>query len=188
MSDQSNVSYASYFKGCHKDDAARNLKTSFGNLTVAACAAKAKTNGNKYFGMQYPQGSPANSGKAQCFTGDTYGGGAYTPVKCNTAAGFTDAAGNKLGDGWVNAIYEVPSLENVSPAELAVVMGKTAGVQKKYDQVGQIRADDEKSKKSEKYDDLDQKERDLTVTRDVTLIMAAASSLLLVYTFIKLRG
>jgi len=82
----------------------RALSRGMGAKTIAECAAAAKQNNMKYFGMQYPQGYGNN--RAECYVGndgyDRYGGKlSDNDRECRSGAD------GKMGGGWVNAVYEL---------------------------------------------------------------------------------
>lgn len=87
----------------------------------------------------------------------------------------------------VDALYTKLLLTR-TPAELATTMGNVTRVQAKYAEVETLRKNTTYVDKTDSSDHLAEKERDLTIVRDVTMVMAAVSSLLLVYTFVRLRG
>jgi hypothetical protein len=89
------------YLGCYKDASTRALPIMVPALTISECQALAKANGSAYFGMQWPEGSPA--GKAQCF----YGNGIYSRYGSAGICNMKDNDGNKLGGIWANAVYKV---------------------------------------------------------------------------------
>jgi hypothetical protein len=87
------------YVGCYKDTEARDLPTRLANgIDLGACYNKAKTAGMKYFGLQYYDKSRAS----ECWGGNSFGKFGQSTNAC-----LKDTAGNSVGGGWQNAVYEV---------------------------------------------------------------------------------
>ncbi len=97
------------FVGCYNDDdnpptrpRAMTWINQGQSYTIEGCYTEALTRGFTYFAMQYPQDNP-NPNDAQCF-GSNGGYDRYGAVTCTSRI---NSAGQIMGDGWQNAVYQI---------------------------------------------------------------------------------
>jgi hypothetical protein len=93
------------YLGCYKDTQTRAMSITPGVTTWDACATAAKSAGAKYFGMQWPEGSPG-TGKANCFY-TTSTDPVYQRYGTSTNCNIRDNGGNALGGVWSNSVYQI---------------------------------------------------------------------------------
>lgn len=94
------------YLGCYVDSVNnRALKGGNGTfMTVQACAALAKQNNARYFGLQYSNGANQPN-TAQCFYGNS--GYATYGLAPTNGCGGVDSNGNILGSSNTNAVYQL---------------------------------------------------------------------------------
>jgi hypothetical protein len=89
----------------------RTLQSHIGDMTYAQCAAAAKDQGKKYFGLQWCEGvSGATCDRAQCWVGDTYNDDGSQADAPRSGACGTNPDGKLMGRACSNAVYEWKNL------------------------------------------------------------------------------